>query len=93
LRWTWDTKKATQNLKKHKVSFKLAEYALDDPFAMTYPNPYPSETRWTTLCSPSPDGRMVLYVVHTWPNDEGEPGRIISARQATSRERLAYEER
>jgi hypothetical protein len=90
--WTWDDEKAEQNLEKHKVSFGLAEQALGDPFAITLRNEYPDEERWTTIGSPSSDGAVVLYVVHTWFVDEGEPGRIISARPATSKERRVYEE-
>jgi uncharacterized protein len=93
LRWTWNTQKAKKNFAKHKVSFELAERALGDPLALTFPNQYPSEERWTTLGSPSSNGKIVLYVVHTWPSDEEEPGRIISARLATSHERREYEER
>jgi uncharacterized protein len=40
-------------------------------------------------------GRVLLLVVHTWPeeSEEGEQvGRIISARKATAHERRAYEE-
>jgi uncharacterized DUF497 family protein len=91
LKWTWNTEKAEKNLEKHKVSFGLA--ALGDPFAMTVRNPYPDEERWTTLGAPSADGAIVLFVVHTLPaDDEGEAGRIISARLATSQERRVYEE-
>ena len=93
LRWTWDIEKARRNLAKHKVSFELAERALGDPFAISIRNPYPEEERWTTLGSPSLDGIVVLYVVHTRPDDEEELGRIISARRATALERQEYEER
>jgi len=92
LRWIWDADKAKLNLEKHRVSFELAERALGDPFAITAPNSYPDEERWTTLGSPSVDGSVVLYVVHTWPQEEEEAGRIISARRATSQERGEYEE-
>ena len=91
LRWTWDAEKANKNLEKHKVSFELAERARGDPLAISIPNDYPAEERWTTLGSPTVDGGIVLYVVHTWPDDE--VGRIISARLATSHERREYEER
>ncbi len=79
LRWTWDVEKAKTNLEKHKVSFELAERALGDPLAITVPDPYPNEERWRTLGSPSADGIVVLYVVHTWPEGEDGGGRIISA--------------
>ena len=38
------------------------------------------------------DGIAVLYVVHTWPENENGSGRIISARRATHKERSRYEE-
>lgn len=93
MRWAWDPDKAKKNLDKHKVSFELAERALGDPFSITVRDPYPGEERWRTLGSPSADGVVVLYVVHTWPSGEEEMGRIISARRATSQERWDYEER
>jgi uncharacterized DUF497 family protein len=75
------------------VSFELAQRALGDPFAISVRNPYPEEERWTTLGSPSSEGSVVLYIVHTWPDEEEEVGRIISARRATALERHEYEER
>jgi uncharacterized DUF497 family protein len=92
VRWTWDDQKAAENAKKHNVSFELAERALGDPFSLTIRNDYPLEERWTTLCSPSSEAAIVLYVVHTWPDDEDRGGRIISARLATNWERRVYEE-
>ena len=92
MQWVWDADKAATNLKKHRVSFALAARALGDPLALTVPDPFPHEERWQTLGSPISAGTVVLYVVHTWPDDD-EPGRIISARQATSHERRDYEER
>ena len=93
MRWTWDAEKARTNLEKHRVSFELAERALGDPLAITVPDPYSNEKRWRTLGSPSAGGVVVLYVVHTWPEDEEGIGRIISARKAESHERRDYEER
>ncbi len=93
MHWTRDPAKSTANKKKHGVSFELAERALGDPFALTDIDPWPDEERWRTLGSPSADGTIVLYVVHTWPDDDDGEGRIISAREATNRERQAYEER
>ena len=90
MRWTWDPAKAKANFKKHKVSFELAEQALGDPLCISVPDPYPHEDRWRTLGSPSLDGSVVLYVVHTWPEDESGAGRIISARKATKSERTMF---
>jgi hypothetical protein len=93
LRWTWDPKKARTNLAKHKVSFELAERALGDPLCISVPDPYPNEERWRTLGSPIVNGIVVLYIVHTWPEDESGTGIIISARRAETHERRDYEER
>jgi uncharacterized DUF497 family protein len=93
MRWTWDPAKAKANFDKHKVSFELAKRALEDPLCISLPDSYPNEERWRTLGSPTADGVVVLYVVHTWPEDESRTGRIISARKATSHEKQEYEER
>ncbi len=93
MRWTWDLAKAKANLEKHKVSFELAERALNDPLCLSVPDLFPDEERWVTLGSPSADGIVVLYVVHTWPENEDGAGRIISARKAESHEKREYEER
>ena len=95
MRWIWDEEKNRINRRDHKVSFEIAELVFDDPLAVTLPDPHPDEERWRTIGSPSPGRNVVLYVVHTWP-EEGrageEVGRIISARKATRHERRAYEE-
>ena len=93
MRWTWDPEKAKSNLAKHKVSFELAERALGDPLSITVPDPFPGEERWRTLGSPTVDGVVVLYVVHTWPEGEDGTGRIVSERKAETHERRDYEER
>ncbi|CAA7614646.1 BrnT family toxin [Magnetospirillum sp. UT-4] len=90
--WTWDPVKADMNMRKHGVSFDLAARSLGDPLALTLPDPYAAQERWRTIGSPSAAGAVVLLVVHTWPDDGDIPGRIISARVATSHERRAYEE-
>ena len=92
MHWVWNPEKEKRNFEKHKGSFELAERALGDPLCISVPDPHPNEERWRTLGSPSADGIVVLYVVHTWPEDEFGTGRIISARKATGHERQKYEE-
>jgi uncharacterized DUF497 family protein len=94
LRWIWDPGKDRINRRDHKVSFEIAELVFDDPLAITLPDPYPGEERWRTIGRPSAESDVVLFVVHTWPQEDQtgeEVGRIISARKATKRERRAYE--
>ncbi|WP_299437618.1 BrnT family toxin [uncultured Rhodospira sp.] len=84
--WTWDPAKAARNKAKHSVSFALAVRVFDDPLHLTTEDPEPSEARYRTLGAV---GTTVLFVVHTWPLND-RPGRIISARKATPRERRIY---
>ena len=47
----WDPRKASANLRKHKVSFEEAATALDDKLSVTKPDPDHSiaENRFLTL--------------------------------------------
>ena len=95
MRWIWDPGKVRINRRDHKVPFEIAALVFDDPLAITLPDPYPDEERWRTIGSPSAHSDVVLFVVHTWPQEDQtgeEVGRIISARKATRFERSAYEE-
>jgi uncharacterized DUF497 family protein len=88
----WDDKKNRQNLLKHEIRFETAALVFDDPFALTRADEHPDdEERWVTLGTAG--AGAVLFVVHTWRKREGEEIiRIISARNATPRERRRYEE-
>ncbi len=89
MEFEWDPKKASSNLRKHKVSFKEASTALSDPMAVTGADPDHSigEFRYVTF-GISERGRL-LVVAHT---EQSETIRIISARIASRRERKIYEE-
>ena len=89
MEFEWDPKKASSNLRKHKVSFKEASSALSDPIAVTGADPDHSigEFRFITF-GISERGRL-LVVSHT---EQGETIRIISARLASRREKTIYEE-
>jgi uncharacterized protein len=90
--WTWDKAKAATNLKKHGVSFQLAQEVFSDPDHITLEDPCEDEERWRTIGQPFPDRPSLLFVVHTWDMDTHDGGRIISARKATPTERRQYEE-
>ena len=87
--WTWDPNKNDANKRKHKISFEVAQYVFDDPVYSTYDDPYPYEERFRT--TGMVEGTLIL-VVHTLTDGDNETGRIISARNPTRRERIAYEE-
>jgi uncharacterized protein len=79
-------------LEKHGVSFEEATAVFNDPEALDYDDPEHSliESRSTRIGF-SISGR-ILFVVYTIRRrkDGQETIRIISARQATRRERQAY---
>ena len=88
----WDAVKAQFNLDKHGVSFAQAATVLTDPLALTVFDAAHSETeeRWFTL-GMSSEGKL-LAVAHTYQSTESAKVqvRIISAREATRREREQY---
>jgi uncharacterized DUF497 family protein len=92
-RFTWDPVKAAANFRKHGVGFDLAATVLRDPLALSrYDDRHGrSEERWVTIGTA--DGGRVLVVVHAVERaDEHESVvRLISAREATRRERAQYE--
>jgi uncharacterized DUF497 family protein len=90
---TWDPVKAQSNIAKHGVAFVQAATVLLDALALTVFDAAHSEfeERWFTLGMAS-EGKL-LAVSHTYqhsgPIHVGV--RIISAREATKRERQQYE--
>lgn len=92
MHFEWDEEKNRSNLAKHDIQFETAALVFEDPDALTQRDPFSQEEeRWITLGTIAP--ATVLFVVHTWFEDENDVGvRIISARAATARERRTYEE-
>jgi uncharacterized DUF497 family protein len=83
----WDPAKARSNSNKHGVNFADAAVALEDEFALTVEDRVArGEERFVTVCR-DPGGRVIV-IAYTF---RGEALRIISARTATKRERMAYE--
>jgi uncharacterized protein len=90
----WDRSKASANLTKHAVDFKLAATVFKDPLAATIFDGDHSgeEQRWVTL-GKDEEGRYIL-VVHTFQQVEPKRAsvRIISALRPTKTEIAQYEE-
>ena len=84
----WDAKKASNNLKKHDVSFEEGATIFNDPLIITILDPYHSEheERYISI-GISVQGRL-LVVIHTERNGRI---RLISSRKATNAERKTYE--
>jgi len=90
--FSWDTHKAGSNLKKHDVSFEEAATIFEDPDALDWDDAEHSysEQRRKRLGA-SVDGRILIVVYSQRRSQYGkEIIRIISARQATRKERKAY---
>jgi uncharacterized DUF497 family protein len=89
MEFEWDPSKATENFRKHKVSFTEAATVLGDFLGATASDPDHSgdESRHITI-GLSNRGRL-LIVAHA---ERRERIRIISARKLTRNERRVYEE-
>lgn len=90
----WDPAKAEENTAKHGVAFELAAGVFRDPLTLTVYDDEHSEAeeRWATL-GRTENGRL-LVVIHTFEETGAASAtvRIISAREATRRERENYEQ-
>ena len=88
LEFSWNERKALQNLRRHGVRFEEAATVFVDPLARVYDDPDHSDTEARfLLVGHSLAGRMLL-VVHA---EKGDTIRVISARRTTSAERAEYE--
>src|SRR5207248_8410051 len=88
----WDEAKARSNRRKHGVWFDDALLVFADPYALVEQDRFEGgEVRWQTLGLVG--GIVLLLVAHTLRNEgEDEVIRIISARKATRKERVRYDQ-
>jgi len=89
MEFEWDEAKAASNEQRHDTTFTEAQTVFADPLSLTGHDPEHSdeEDRYVTMGT-AITGRL-LVVVHM---DRGDRVRIISAREATRRERRDYED-
>ena len=90
LRFTWSPRKAASNRRKHGVSFEEAATAFGDPLSITIPDPDHSEDEERFILVGISATRRSLVVVHVERAEDEY--QLISARLATRRERILYEE-
>jgi len=90
--FAWDTRKAIRNAAKHGVSFEEAATIFADPEALDWEDTEHSESELRSKrLGRSLAGRVLLVVYTTRRMKDGkETIRIISARQASRKERKAY---
>jgi uncharacterized DUF497 family protein len=87
--FVWDEKKAVGNLKRHEVSFDEAISVFDDLlFVIAADDDHSIAEKRFVILGESNAGRL-LVVSYA---ERGKDTRIISAREATPRERKNYEE-
>lgn len=85
----WDAEKAKSNAQKHGVTFDEAATVFGDPLSLLMPDPDHSSSEERYLVLGMSRRRRLLVVAFA----ERPPyTRLISARQATRRERRRYEE-
>lgn len=87
-----DARKARRNRRKHRVPFEEASTIFADPDGLDWEDLEHAETepRWKRLAL-SAEGRVLLVVYTLRRLKNGiETIRIISARQASRKERKAY---
>ena len=92
MQFEWDDDKARSNLAKHGVSFELAMRVWEDPLYREIEDRIvDGQMRWHAIGWVTP---AVLLVVFTEPDPSDDTRiRIISARQATPKERRDYEQK
>ena len=90
--FSWDIQKATTNLEKHAVSFEEAATVFLDADGLDFDDPGHSTAEHRKKRLAMSVEERVLLVVYTVrrAEDDKETIRIISARQASRKERKAY---
>ncbi len=86
----WDEEKARENREKHGVSFEEAATVFADALSLTINDPLHSFGKKRFVLIGESMEQEILVVVHA---ERGEKIRIISAREATRKERRDYESR
>jgi uncharacterized DUF497 family protein len=89
LRFEWDPVKAVRNERKHGVTFEEAETVFDHLHTLYEPDPEHSVGEERFRATGESKVRRLIVVTYT---ESGNVTRLISAREATRRERRRYAE-
>jgi uncharacterized protein len=89
IEFEWDAGKANSNQKKHAVTFEEASTVFGDVLAFIFDDEELSDDEQREIIIGHSDRNRLLLVSFTERKDRI---RIISARQASKRERTDYEE-
>lgn len=88
LSFEWDPQKAQTNEQKHGISFAEASTVFSCTFSLTIHDPLHSDNEERFVIIGISNKNRTLAVIHT---ERGDKIRLISARKATKKERLYYE--
>ncbi len=89
MRFEWDPQKAKINLRKHRVAFTEAATVFGDPLSITVPDPdHSMDEERLLIIGQSQQGRLLIVAFA----EREDRIRIISARELTRSEKIAYEE-
>ena len=89
MEFDWDKNKAEANLSKHNVSFDEAKTVFNDPLYIDFYDPDHSDDEDRYIIIGESQQSRLLIVSYT---EREHRIRLISAREATRREREYYEE-
>ena len=89
MEFEWDKNKAEANLLKHEVSFDEAKTVFNDPLYIDFYDPDHSDKEDRYIIIGESQQSRLLIVSYT---EREHKTRLISAREATRREREYYEE-
>ncbi|MEY2977496.1 MAG: BrnT family toxin [Prochlorotrichaceae cyanobacterium] len=87
----WDEQKAWSNERKHGISFDEAQNAFYDPHARVSYDPDHSQDEDRYILLGMSSDLQLLMVCHVY-REPDRSIRIISARKATKREMLQYQD-
>jgi len=89
MKFMWDENKAVANLSKHGISFDEAKTVFDDPLYIDFYDPDHSYNEQRYIFIGQSQQNHLLIVSYT---EQENAIRLISAREATRKERKTYEE-
>lgn len=89
MEFDWDDSKANINLSKHGISFEEAKSVFADPFYVDFYDPDHSDDEDRYIIIGESQRHRLLVVAYT---ERGQVTRLISAREATRREKETYGE-
>ena len=89
LSFEWDPHKAARNVKLHGITFDEASSVFKDMLSLTIFDPKHSDEEDRFILIGNSASNRLLVIVHA---ERGDQIRLISARDATPKERNQYEE-